>query len=144
MPRALNEIAAYYDVLVRAAAEHIDEHLVLQVTDFDVQRSIFVAVCQAMQRSIFVTRIEPDFNTFRSRVCHAYKHSGLPQRFPSRVSQLPRIRLARTREAGGRARSAPAKLQTTCSSSAEPMYIHCTTAAAARRCNIQWDSGQTV
>ena len=44
MPRALNEIAAYYDVLVRAAAEHIDEHLMLQATDFDVQRSIFVAV----------------------------------------------------------------------------------------------------
>ena len=72
MPRARNEIAAYYDVLVRASAEHIDEHRMLQVTDFDVQRSIFVAVCQAMQRSIFVTRIEPDFNTFRSRVCHAY------------------------------------------------------------------------
>jgi len=51
MPRALNEIAAYYDVLVRAAAELIGEHLMLQVTDFDAKRSIFVAVCQAMQRS---------------------------------------------------------------------------------------------
>ena len=120
MASALSGRAAYYDKRVRAAAQQIDEHPVLQFADSDAQRFIFVVVCQAIQRPA----IEADFATFRSRVLHAYRHSGLPQRFPSRQSQLQRSRDRRDRpaktprEAGGRARSAPAAVPR------EQMYVH--------------------